>query len=72
MENLEQVTRHLVELNASLKKLMLFRMERNGEKIFLSEIEFSDVEETGIDEISRKLGENILLDSQVGRKLFGL
>ena len=67
---------HLVEIDEEAKKLKIFRVFNDGKKQFYTEADFP-IGKTGDDKCEYErfmlmLGENILLDSPVARRLMSV
>ena len=67
---------HVVEIDEKTRKLSIHRLFANGERQLFTTVDLPDVPANGsdaaLDEFARQLGENLLLDSPVARKLLSL
>ena len=67
---------HLVEIDETKRLLTIYRVNKNGEKVLFTSVDFPtktfDEDSTGYGDFARQLGENLLIDSPVARKIFGL
>lgn len=67
---------HILEIDEERKLLVINRVFEDGKRQLFTSIDlpgktFSE-DEQGFREFAQKLGENLLLDSPVARRLFGL
>lgn len=66
---------HLVEIDESRRMLVIFRVFPNGDKQLYTEVEFPsrpmDGASVAYESLFRSLGENLLLDSPVARRIMG-
>lgn len=67
---------HLVEIDEEKRQLLIYRIRKNGKKQSFTSVDlpsktFAD-DEDGFRRFSTYLGENLLVDSPVARKLLGL
>lgn len=71
-----QTHSHLVEVDEIARLLTIHRVYANGRRELYTEMELPtgtvDQSETSFDAFCRLLGENLLLDSPIARKLLGL
>ncbi len=67
---------HLVEIDETKRLLTIYRVNEIGEKILFTSIDLPpltfDKNSEGYRDFAQQLGENLLVDSPVARKLFGL
>lgn len=67
--------RHLIEIDEEERSLTIYRVKGSEHEVYTSvkvpEIKCMD-DPKAIDDFCRILGENILLDTPIGRKLFGI
>lgn len=67
---------HLVEFEEENRRLSIFRVSASGKKSLYTYIDFSDQNsgqgDKTYDEVAKLLGENLLLDSPIARKIFRL
>jgi len=68
--------RHMLEFDDKQAKLLIWRVFSNGEKVFYTEISFEELarmrEEESFSSVCERIGEALILDSSVGRKIFEL
>lgn len=68
---------HIVEIDEDRKTLTIYRLHEDGKKVLLTSTELPDrtllkENKKAIREFAEMLGENILLDSPIARKLLDL
>ena len=66
---------HVVAVDESTRKLTIHRLFENGERQLFTSVDLphpSDGNDDVVDAFARRLGENLILDSPVARKLLGL
>jgi hypothetical protein len=67
---------HLIEIDDSNRRLVIQRIYDDGRKELFTEIKLPSKtcaeDESGFAEFARLLGENLLIDSPIARKLLGL
>lgn len=67
---------HQVEVDAHTRMISIYRVWATGDKQLFTSVELPeksfDEDEVGFREFARLLGENLLVDSPVARKLLGL
>jgi len=67
---------HLVEIDASQRRLTIYRVSESGQRSLYTYVDLPvktrDEDREGYDRFAKLLGENILIDSPVARKLMGL
>jgi len=67
---------HLIEIDESNRRLVIQRIYDDGRKELFTEIKLPNKtcaeDESGFAEFARLLGENLLIDSPIARKLLGL
>ncbi|MEW5755646.1 MAG: hypothetical protein AB1810_05025 [Pseudomonadota bacterium] len=72
----ETVFSHLVEIDKATRRLTIYRVFANGEKQLFTQTDLPSKtvkeDEKGFEEFSRMLGENLLIDSPVARKLLDI
>ena len=80
-EYMEQLRRmddykHVISVDESSRKLVIYRKYENGKTELYTEVNLPDQatmdRKSGLSEFARLLGENILMDSPVARRLLGL
>ncbi|MFZ5595333.1 MAG: hypothetical protein ACOY4D_13980 [Pseudomonadota bacterium] len=72
----ETIFSHLVEVDEVTRRLTIYRVFANGEKQLFTQVDLPlktvNEDEKGFEEFSRMLGENLLIDSPVARKLLDI
>jgi hypothetical protein len=67
---------HLVEIDEEKRQLLIYRIRKNGKKQLFTSVDLPSKtfaeDEDGFRRFSTYLGENLLVDSPVARKLLGL
>jgi hypothetical protein len=63
---------HLVRFNEEKRIIEIYRIKSGYQPILYTEIAFDEASKKAFGEFARLLGENILMDSLPGRKLFTL
>jgi len=67
---------HLIEIDEKARRLIIYRAYESGKKELYTEVDLPDKtfdeDKNKFQEFARMLGENILMDSPVARKLLGL
>ncbi len=67
---------HLVEIDEKVKRLTIYRVFEDGRKELFTHVDIPDLASTKDEEKLRKfalqLGENLLIDSPIARRLLGL
>ncbi len=75
MEKYERYS-HLVEIDETKRLLTIYRVNEMGEKMLFTSIDLPvltfDKDSEGYRVFAQQLGENLLVDSPVARKIFGL
>jgi hypothetical protein len=76
MGNKKVTHSHLIEVDEDTNRIYIYRVNTGGEKHLLTYTDLPSKKYSedpkGVDEFSRLLGENILLDSPIARKIFDL
>lgn len=67
---------HLVEIDETNKQVIIYRVFSNGGKQLYTKVDLPaktvDEDKSSYENFSRMLGENILIDSPIARKIVGL
>lgn len=67
---------HLVEVDESRRRLTIYRISESGQRSLYTHVDLpsktSIEDKAGYERFTKLLGENILIDSPVARKLLGL
>ncbi len=67
---------HLIEVDEEKNRIYIYRVSTSGKKDLLTYTDLPskkyEEDPEGFKEFARLLGENILLDSTIARKIFGL
>lgn len=67
---------HIVKISAEEKRLYIYRIYHDGRQEFYTSVDLpmvsSEPENVAFQKFSQQLGENILVDSPVARKAFGI
>lgn len=67
---------HIVEIDEATKTLTIYRSFPNGDKQLFTQVDLpkktASADEKGFEEFARTLGENLLLDSPIARKILDL
>jgi len=76
MEKSEIRYSHLIEIDEETNRIYIYRVNPNGKKDLLTYTDLPskkyEEDPEGFKEFARLLGENILLDSTIARKIFDL
>lgn len=72
----KRVFAHLVEIDQENKQAIIYRVFSNGEKQLYTKVDLPekpiDEDKLAFERFSCMLGENLLMDSPIARKLLGL
>lgn len=67
---------HLIEIDEASRQLNIFRLFEDGKKHLYTQVELpakkADEDKPAYEKFAQDLGENILLDSPLARRLIGL
>lgn len=77
-DNLEQLSSmifdHLVQFDEATREIVIYRVEPNGQRSLYTKTELPNTKgwSKAVDHFAKQLGENLLMDSEVARKLLQL
>lgn len=73
---MENAYSHLVEYDEAGRKILIYRVYQDGKKVLYTSTDFPEISaQKDLDkykEFAERLGENLLVDSELSRKLLGL